>query len=342
MSGSTPYAVRSPSQSNQYPPPFSPTHQTRPFFGHEPFSIPPPQHLVQTPTFPPASLIHSPLHNRPTLASPLPTATALPPPPPLPLGAGSHYQPLPSSPPFAHQRQYSGHLIHPPMATVYDVHPSHAHPASSVLQSPIREHHNLTNGRPSEMSSSESRPQSKDVSTHVRSVRKKTDLTLQRPERSSNPMSFASILGPSNNEPSPRLSEAKQPPPRPATPPSKLVEESKPLPDVTPKQTEIGSIQLFVNGDLKPQPRKESVQVQRKRAPTPPPRTKGTKEELEKISQALNAVDEITFSDVEDPGWAEQMQHYKQRSRKRAAVIHDGESHKRKVGTQFCRTQAYD
>lgn len=173
MSGSTPYAVRSPSQSNQYPPPFSPTHPTRPFFGHEPFSIPPPQHFVQTPTFPPASLIHSPLHNRPTLASPLPAATALPPPPPLSTSLGSHYQPLPSSPPYAHQRSYSGHLMHPAMPTAYDVHPSHAHPAIPLLQSPIREHHSLTNGRPSEMSSSESRPQSKDVSTSVGGVRKK-------------------------------------------------------------------------------------------------------------------------------------------------------------------------
>src|SRR6201996_72554 len=169
MSGSTPYAVRSPSQSNQYPPPYSPTHPNRPFFGHEPFSIPPPQHLVQTPPFPPASLVQSPLHNRPTLASPLPAPTALPPPPPPPgsIGAGPQYQSLPSSPPFALQRSYSGHLVHPIMPPQYDGNPPHAHPAGSALQSPLREHHSLTNGRPSEMSSSESRPQSKDVSAEV-------------------------------------------------------------------------------------------------------------------------------------------------------------------------------
>ncbi len=152
-------------------------------------------------------------------------------------------------------------------------------------------------------------------------------------------MSFASILGPSNNEPSPKLSEAKQPAPRPATPPLKLVEEKKSLSDVTPKQPDIRlDIQSFMNGDLKPTPKTETVQAQRKFVPPPPPRTKATKEELEKISQALNAVDETTFSDVEDDGWAEQMQRYKQRSRKRAAVIYDGEMHKRKVGAQFCRT----
>lgn len=175
MSGSTPYAVRSPSQSNQYPPPFSPTHQTRPYFGHEPFQIPPPQHLIQTPPpppFPPSSLVQSPLHNRPTLASPLPAPTALPPPPPPPpsLGAGPQYHPLPSSPPFPLQRTYSGHLVHPTMSATYDVNPSHAHPLGppgSVLQSPLREHHNLINGRPTENPPSESRPQSKDVTSHL-------------------------------------------------------------------------------------------------------------------------------------------------------------------------------
>jgi hypothetical protein len=166
MSGSTPYAVRSPSQPNhQYPPqPFSPTHPNRPYFAHEPgYSIPPPQHLVQTPPFPPASIVHSPLHTRPTLASPLPAPTALPP-PPLPVGAGPQYQSLPASPPFALQRSYSGHLIHAPMMAPYDGNSSHAHPSTSALQSPLREHHNLPNGRPSENSTGESRPQSKDVS----------------------------------------------------------------------------------------------------------------------------------------------------------------------------------
>src|ERR1700710_1534603 len=200
MSGSTPYAVRSPSQSNpQYPPPYSPTHPNRPYFGHEPYSIPPPQHIMQTPPpFSPASLVHSPLHNRPTLASPLAAPTASLPPPPLPVGAGPQYQhqPLPSSPPFALQRSYSGHLVHPIMPSQYDVNPSHAHPA---LQSPLREHHSLTNGRPTEMSSSESRPQSKDVSPHLVTVRNALTFIPQRPERSSNPMSFASILGPSNH-----------------------------------------------------------------------------------------------------------------------------------------------
>ncbi|ETI23502.1 hypothetical protein G647_05304 [Cladophialophora carrionii CBS 160.54] len=315
MSGSSPYAVRSPSQSNQYPPPYSPTRPNRPFFGHEPFSIPPPQHLVQTPPFPPTSLVQSPLHNRPTLASPLPAPNALPPPPPPPpsIGAGPQYQPLPSSPPFALQRSYSGHLVHPTMPPQYDGTPSHAHPTSSALQSPLREYHSLTNGRPSEISSSESRPQSKD-----------------RPERSSNPMSFASILGPSNNEPSPKPSESKQPAPRPATPPSKPAAESKPVAEKPTKLPEIGSILSVVNGDPKPAPKTETVQVQRRYVPPPPPRTKATDEELEKISKALNLIDEIAFSDVEDAGWAEHMQLYKQRSKKRAAIVLDSELHKRK------------
>jgi hypothetical protein len=144
-------------------------------------------------------------------------------------------------------------------------------------------------------------------------------------------MSFASILGPSNNEPSPKQADAKQPPPRPATPPSKPAAETKPVVEKPAKLPEISSILSVVNGDPKPAPKLETVQVQRRYVPPPPPRTKATDEELEKISKALNLIDEIAFSDVEDAGWAEHMQLYKQRSRKRAAIVLDGELQKRKV-----------
>lgn len=153
-------------------------------------------------------------------------------------------------------------------------------------------------------------------------------------------MSFASILGPSNNEPSPKISEAKQLPPRPATPPAKPFVETRPLPEkpFAPKLPEIGSIQSFVNGDIKPQPKMETVQVPRKYVPPPPPRVKPTQEEVEKISSALNTIDVTNFSDVESPGWSEHMQRYKQRIKKRAADVNEGEVHKRKVSDRFYRT----
>ena len=45
MSGSTPYAARSPTQSNPYPP-YSPTHPNRPFYNHEYQQIPPPPSTI--------------------------------------------------------------------------------------------------------------------------------------------------------------------------------------------------------------------------------------------------------------------------------------------------------
>ncbi|KIW97294.1 uncharacterized protein Z519_02686 [Cladophialophora bantiana CBS 173.52] len=329
MSGSTPYAVRSPTQSNQYPPPYSPSHPNRPFFGHEPFQMPP-QHLIQTPPpFPPASLVHSPHHTRPTLASPLPSTSALPPPPPPPLpppsiGAGPPYQPLTSSPPFSLQRTYSGHLVHPSMPSPYDVNPSHAHPPgppSSALQSPMRDHHSLSNGRPADMSSSESRPQSKD-----------------KPDRASNPMSFASILGPSNNEPSPKISEAKLPPQRPATPPpppplsKEPFVESKPAPEKPPvtRMPEVGANQTLGNGITKSQPKAEAVHASKKYVAPPRPRKILTEGEADKILKALAVIDDTSFSDAEDASWFEHKERYKQRTRKRAADVYEVELHKRK------------
>lgn len=173
MSGSTPFTARSPTQSNQYPP-YSPSHPNRPYFGHEPFQIPPPQHLMQTPPpFQPASLVHSPhQHRQSSLASPLPAPNALPPPPPPPPvgNAPGYAQPLNSSPPFSLQRSYPGHLVPPTMPPQYDGTSSHAHPPgppASGLQSPIRDHHSLSNGRLADNHHTESRPQSKEVRPHA-------------------------------------------------------------------------------------------------------------------------------------------------------------------------------
>ena len=148
-------------------------------------------------------------------------------------------------------------------------------------------------------------------------------------------MSFASILGPSNNEPSPKMSEAKQTPARPVTPPPKPVEVDQPVvekPVTIPETTPSRSI---VNGEPKPQLKMETVPVQKKHVPPPPPRTKATNQELEKISKVLIGIDESNFSDVEDNGWTENMQQYQQRRRKRAASVLEGELQKRKVSTQI-------
>jgi chromatin-remodeling ATPase INO80 len=296
---------------------------------------------MQTPPpFAPASLVQSPLRNRPSLASPLPAPNGLPPHPPI----GQPFAPLPSSPPFGLQRSFSGHLMHQGMATTYDGHVPHANslgPSGSALQSPIREHHNVMNGKASDVSSSDSRPQSKDVGIHTHPNRSSTDVTLQKPERSNNPMSFASILGPSNNEPSPKIAEVKQVPPPPvqlASPPAKkTMAQPKQTPEkpAVPKPSEPGSSQSFTNGDARSTSKAGHVQAPKKNAPPPQPRVKATVAEGDRIVTAINSIESTEFSDVENDGWTEEMERYKSRSRKRAVEIHDSELHKRKVSERL-------
>ncbi|KIW20504.1 hypothetical protein PV08_01079 [Exophiala spinifera] len=315
MSGSTPFTARSPTQSNQYPP-YSPTHPNRPFFGHEPFQIPPPQHLMQTPPpFQPASLAQSPHHNRPpALASPLPAPNGLPP-PPVPVGNGPPQYPqgLTSSPPYPLQRTYSGHLIPPPpgMASQYDA-PSHGHPAGPALQpSPLREPQHLSNGRPAETYVAESRPQSKD-----------------KPDRASNPMSFASILGPSNNEPSPKPVETK--PPRLSTPPPMPATPTIVTPEKVVKQQEVEPHKLLTNGEVKEKRKLDTLPVAKKHVAPSKPRTALTEIEADKILKAMNMIDEGPQSDADEEGFYELKERYKQRGKKRAAEIEEAELRKRK------------
>ncbi|KIW42182.1 uncharacterized protein PV06_05754 [Exophiala oligosperma] len=317
MSGSTPFTARSPTQSNQYPP-YSPTHPNRPFFGHEPFQIPPPQHLLQTPPpFQPASLAQSQHHGRPpALASPLPAPNGLPP-PPVPVGNGPPQYPqgLTSSPPYPLQRTYSGRLIPPPpgMASPFDA-PPHGHPPGSALQqSPLREPQSLSNGRFAENYSAESRPQSKD-----------------KPDRASNPMSFASILGPSNNEPPPKPVETI--PPRPSTPPPRPATPTKHTPEkpLAIKQQEVETPKTLTNGDVREKRKPEPLAVSKKRVAPSKPRKALTEIEADKILKAMNMIDEGPMSDADEVEFYELKERYKQRGKKRAAEISEAELRKRK------------
>jgi hypothetical protein len=163
MSGSTPYPARSPTQPY---PPYSPTHPNRPYYSHEYQQIaPPPPHVMQTPPpFAPASLAHSPHQGR-SLASPLSALNNGIPPAP---NSATTYQQHTSSPPYLHQRSYSGHLVQSSMPPPYEGTPSgHGHPPSrqgSMLQSPIREQYPIQNGIVRDNLQSDASPPSKEVS----------------------------------------------------------------------------------------------------------------------------------------------------------------------------------
>lgn len=335
MSGSTPYTARSPTQSNQYPP-YSPTHPNRPFYSHhEPYHIPS-QHLVQTtPPFPPASLVQSPLHNRPpTLASPLSAPNSLPPPP---LPPSTHYQAYPTSP-SAQQLRSSGAGYPVPLMPAYDGSPTHTHPSAhpSSLQSPIREQHHLPNGRHNDSTPVEPRPVSKDVSHYLLTTELSTYCLPQKPDRTSNPMSFASILGPSNNEPSPKPSPSSLP--RVLTPPPKPVMDTKKtiakqeLKNLPPAETN----GAMTNGHVAVPSRVVLHAPLSKEHISPlKPRKMATDAEADKILKALAQIDEAVYPDT-DNGFYELKELFKQRSRKRKALIEETESRKKQVCCRFC------
>ena len=150
-------------------------------------------------------------------------------------------------------------------------------------------------------------------------------------------MSFASILGPSNNEPAPKPVETR--PPRPSTPPPKPVTETGNLLEDSSviEQQEADTPKQLTNGDLQEQTKTDTMQVATRYVAPAKPRKTLTELEADKILKALNQMEEGPQSDVEGVGFYEQKEHYRQRSRKRAAEISETELRKRKVSEAHCR-----
>lgn len=186
----------------------------------------------------------------------------------------------------------------------------------------------------------EARPQSKDVSSRVRGAMGFADSIPQKPDRANNPMSFASILGPSNNEPSAKIADVR--PPRLPTPPPKPVVENNPLSErsMMAKVPAVGAPRPLTNGEAKPERKWRSWDAARKMAVPSKPRKLLTEREAEKILKALTIIDEGPLSDAEDGDFLADKERFKQRSRKRAAEVAEDELRKRKVSevSKFCRT----
>lgn len=153
-------------------------------------------------------------------------------------------------------------------------------------------------------------------------------------------MSFASILGPSNNEVSP-----KPPPsslPRPSTPPPKPVMETKKvvakqeLNSLPPVETNGAATNGYVEA-----PSKVAFNAPRPREFIAPskPRKMATDAEADRILKALAQIDEATHDDV-DVGFYESKELFKQRGRKRKATIEEGESRKKKVCSHLASSSA--
>ena len=143
-------------------------------------------------------------------------------------------------------------------------------------------------------------------------------------------MSFASILGPSNNEPSP----PKQSEPTDVT---KAPITSKPFPPQVQQETSMpqqqgtgfgstngingaGAILLNGIGPISPP----------KPMPPPKPRTALSKNETERVSKELAKIEDAVLSDPETGDFEEQRQLYRERTSKRARQVEDVERQKRK------------
>ncbi|KAK5076554.1 putative DNA helicase ino80 [Lithohypha guttulata] len=192
------------------------------------------------------------------------------------------------------------------MASPYEI---HAHPGSrqgSLHQSPI-----LANGSTREPPAAETRP-----------------LSQGKPDRISNPMSFASILSSNNHEPSPPKQSPAQIP-RPLPPPQSPIKLEHPM-ETNSAMPTMASPTYRTNGfvpNIGPEPAQLRVE------PTIPdkPRYVMTKAEKEKFAAAISSIDEAEFSDEDAPGFYEYKLRYIERTKKRArdVDIHEG-SKKRK------------
>ena len=158
----------------------------------------------------------------------------------------------------------------------------------------------------------------------------------QKPDRTSNPMSFASILGPSNSEPSPPTQSEPKLARKASTseqdPAAKSWNEER-TPTLPPKSMDgINGI----NGIVKaPESLPEPKPVQEPRIPAKP-RKMLTAAETDKITKALAKIDDTPLSDVETGSFDHEHARHEQRTKKRARYLAETDGNQRKVrDTQY-------
>jgi chromatin-remodeling ATPase INO80 len=152
---------------------------------------------------------------------------------------------------------------------------------------------------------------------------------MQKSDRTSNPMSFASILGPSNNEPSPPKQAEPKLARRTSTP-------SKPIPQAPadrdtahaiPKTEMANGVNGIKQSRIHDMPPREPPRPMH----PPKPRKMLSKSEIGRITAAMLTLDDAALSDVDTGDFAIQRQQYRERGRKRARQVEDIEGRKRKV-----------
>jgi len=335
-----PSTGRSPTQSNHVPP-YSPTNKSMHFFNHDQYQGPP----RTPPPFASSTLVRSP-HFVPAMPSPLPGINGQS---PHHTDGTQYYQPNAASPPYQLQRTYSGQLFPAggPSAPGSGQ-SSHAHPPSrsdSLARSPPKDQEGeVRNGirgfAGSEPAASAPRPPSQEVAKPSKPIdATPTDLPPQKPTRTNDPMSFASIL-----------SDPTTPVPASIMSPTQIKSEipmananSVPVKsDATGATTEVHP-DSREPGHLTPHPpyapsTLDIPQTNGHVATTINPRRVLTAEENEKVSKFLNDIEDTSFSDIENRGFEQEMARYVAKRKKRVLEEDESENVKRKVSK--CPTAA--
>ena len=215
------------------------------------------------------------------------------------------------------------------MSTSYEpLHGAHVRSsshASSLHQSPSQTHTLIKR----EASYNDTRPQSQGVSDEAWQENV-TKYDVQKSDRASNPMSFASILSSSTNEPTPRKRSESQPKP---TSPITMVSPVKVESTTQPVSVPVASptIAVKANGthdQPKSSSRKETVLVDK-------PRHTMTRREKEKFARAVADIEQTEFSDDATPGFFDFKELYTKTTNKRARGIEVDENRKKRMRRTF-------
>ena len=161
-------------------------------------------------------------------------------------------------------------------------------------------------------------------------------MTEHRPTRTTDPMSFSSILSNTTNDP-PISSPQPGPPTKRFSRSSKTLNGERPVSII--QSTQVAQRKPSVKA--LPSPVREAFVREQVNEAVQPPRPSHTStsepkrtmsdKENERIQKAVAEIDAMELSDIEAPGWEPAKQKYVQSSRKRLLDIKDIESSKRKV-----------
>ena len=161
-------------------------------------------------------------------------------------------------------------------------------------------------------------------------------ITERRPTRTTDPMSFSSILSNITNDP-PVSTSQPGPPTKRFSRSSKILNGDRPVSTIqsTPIAQRKPSVKAFPSPTREPLVKEQVIEAAQPPRPShssnSEPKRAMSDKENERIQKAMAEIDAMELSDIDAPGWETAKQKYAQFSRKRLLDIKDIETSKRKV-----------